>query len=143
MQNQDGRVLRKLKENHKKRSTGPSRVVPHRSTTPARTCLTSLFGWEAVSQADMAALDTNGFGLNLLSSLTPCSYGEQAGMDAGGVRTVYVRLLRSQLAVEESPRCRLNGAKRSLILSRKSQFFRVESLPELSVSRFHPGFDHS
>jgi hypothetical protein len=31
-------------------------VVPHRSTTPARTCLTSLFGWEAVSQADMAAL---------------------------------------------------------------------------------------
>ena len=40
-----------------KRSTGPSRVVPHRSTTPARTCLTSLFGWEAVSQADMAALD--------------------------------------------------------------------------------------
>ena len=59
-------------------------------------------------------------------------------MDAGGVRTVYVRLLRSQLAVEESPRCRLNGAKRSLILSRKSQFFRVESLPELSVSRFHP-----
>ena len=40
---------------NKKRSTGPSRVVPHRSTTPARTCLTSLFGWEAVSQADMAA----------------------------------------------------------------------------------------
>ena len=39
-----------------KRSTGPSRVVPHRSTTPARTCLTSLFGWEAVSQADMAAM---------------------------------------------------------------------------------------
>ena len=39
-----------------KRSTGPSRVVPHRSTTPARTSLTSLFGWEAVSQADMAAL---------------------------------------------------------------------------------------
>ena len=44
------------KEKEKKRSTGPSRVVPHRSTTPARTCLTSLFGWEAVSQADMAAL---------------------------------------------------------------------------------------
>ena len=44
------------KEKKKKRSTGPSRVVPHRSTTPARTCLTSLFGWEAVSQADMAAL---------------------------------------------------------------------------------------
>ena len=41
-----------------KRSTGPSRVVPHRSTTPARTCLTALFGWEAVSQADMAALFT-------------------------------------------------------------------------------------
>ena len=40
----------------KKRSTGPSRVVPHRSTTPARTYLTSLFGWEAVSQADVAAL---------------------------------------------------------------------------------------
>jgi hypothetical protein len=40
----------------KKRSTGPSREVPHRSTTPARTCLTSLFGWEAVSQADVAAL---------------------------------------------------------------------------------------
>ena len=40
----------------KKRSTGPSRVVPHRSTTPARTCLTSLVGWEVVSQADVAAL---------------------------------------------------------------------------------------
>ena len=40
----------------KKRSTGPSRVVPHRSTTPARTSLTSLFGWEAVSLVDMAAL---------------------------------------------------------------------------------------
>ena len=39
-----------------KRSTGPSRVVPHRSTTPARTSLTSLFGWEAVSLVDMAAL---------------------------------------------------------------------------------------
>ena len=47
---------REEKEVHKKRSTGPSRVVPHRSTTPARTCLTSLFGWEAVSQADVAAL---------------------------------------------------------------------------------------
>ena len=35
-----------------KRSIGPSRVVPHRS----RTCLISLLGWEAVSQADMAAL---------------------------------------------------------------------------------------
>ena len=46
---------REEKEIQKKRSTGPSRVVPHRSTTPARTCLTSLFGWEAVSQADMAA----------------------------------------------------------------------------------------
>ena len=41
---------------NKKRSTGPSRVVPHRSTTPARTSLTSLFGWEAVSLVDMAAL---------------------------------------------------------------------------------------
>ena len=41
----------------KKRSTAPSRPVPHRSTTPARTCLTSLLGWEAVSQADMAALN--------------------------------------------------------------------------------------
>ena len=47
---------REEKEVQKKRSTGPSRVVPHRSTTPARTCLTSLFGWEAVSQADVAAL---------------------------------------------------------------------------------------
>jgi hypothetical protein len=36
---------------------GTTRVVPHRSTTPARTCLTSLFEWEAVSQADMAALN--------------------------------------------------------------------------------------
>ena len=41
------------KRRMQKRSTGPSRVVPHRSTTPARTCLTSLFGWEAVSQADI------------------------------------------------------------------------------------------
>ena len=41
-----------------KSSTGPSRVVPHRSTTPARSSLTSLFGWEAVSLDDMAALRT-------------------------------------------------------------------------------------
>ena len=47
---------KEAKPKKEKRSTGPSRVVPHRSTTPARTCLTSLFGWEAVSQADMAAL---------------------------------------------------------------------------------------
>jgi hypothetical protein len=60
------------------------------------------------------ALGTTRFGLDLLLSLTPCPYGEQVGMDAGGVGTVYVRLLRSQLAVEESPRCRLNGAKHSL-----------------------------
>ena len=52
----------------KKRSTGPSRVVPHRSTTPARTCLTSLFGWEAVSQADMAALSSLADNLNLSSN---------------------------------------------------------------------------
>ena len=45
-----------LKAKQQKRSTGPSRVVPHRSTTPARTSLTSLFGWEAVSLVDMAAL---------------------------------------------------------------------------------------
>ena len=48
----------KKKRLQKKRSTGPSRVVPHRSTTPAQTCLTSLFGWEAVSQADVAALNS-------------------------------------------------------------------------------------
>ena len=36
--------------------TGPCCVVPHRSTTPARSSLTSLFGWEAVSLDDMAAL---------------------------------------------------------------------------------------
>ena len=35
---------RNKRQRNKKRSTGPSRVVPHRSTTPAR-CLTSLFGW--------------------------------------------------------------------------------------------------
>ena len=37
-------------------STRPSRVVPHHSTTRARSSLTSLFGWEAVSLVDMAAL---------------------------------------------------------------------------------------
>ena len=41
---------REEEEVQKKRSTGPSRVVPHRSTTPARTCLTSLFGLEAVHE---------------------------------------------------------------------------------------------
>ena len=30
-------------------------MVPHRSTTPAQTCLTSLFGWEAVAHGDMVA----------------------------------------------------------------------------------------
>ena len=48
----------KEKRETKSAAPGPSRVVPHRSTTPAQTCLTSLFGWEAVSQADMAALKT-------------------------------------------------------------------------------------
>ena len=38
-------------------STQPSRVVPHRSTTWARPCLTALFGWEAVTQGEMAACD--------------------------------------------------------------------------------------
>ena len=53
-----GRTVRPrvLNGQKQKRSTGPSRVVPHRSTTPARTSLTSLFGWEAVSLVDMAAL---------------------------------------------------------------------------------------
>ena len=36
-------------------STRPSRVVPHRSTTRARSSLTALFGWEAVTLDDMAA----------------------------------------------------------------------------------------
>ena len=58
---EEERERKKKEREHKKRkrSTGPSRVVPHRSTTPARTCLTSLFRWEAVSQADMAALPIN------------------------------------------------------------------------------------
>ena len=47
---------KRMRQKQKKRSTGPSRVVPHRSTTPARTRLSSLFGWEAVSLVDMAAL---------------------------------------------------------------------------------------
>ena len=38
-------------------STRPSRVVPHRSTTRARPCLTSLFGWESVTQGDMAVCE--------------------------------------------------------------------------------------
>ena len=45
-----GKGGRRNKKRNGKRSTGPSRVVPHRSTTPARTCLTSLFGWEAVAR---------------------------------------------------------------------------------------------
>ena len=61
----------------KQRSTGPSRVVPHRSTTPARTCLTSLFGWEAVSQADVAALnlkEENQYGLTFsIPSIIACT----------------------------------------------------------------------
>ena len=44
------------REKQKKCSTRPSRVVPHRSTARARPRLTSLFGWEAVSRGDMAAL---------------------------------------------------------------------------------------
>ena len=78
------------KEEHKKkRSTGPSRVVPHRSTTPARTCLTSLFGWEAVSQADMAALKAEPKNQPLLPSqiylLTPPPYS------AGTRKFTYLR----------------------------------------------------
>ena len=41
-------------------SIWPSRVVPHRSTTQTRSCLTALFGWEAVTQDDMAACDICG-----------------------------------------------------------------------------------
>ena len=46
---------KKAKEQtNKTHSTGPSHVVPHHSTTPARASLTSLFGWEAVILACMA-----------------------------------------------------------------------------------------
>ena len=44
----------KSKRANKTHSTGPSHVVPHHSTTPARASLTSLFGWEAVILACMA-----------------------------------------------------------------------------------------
>ena len=37
------------------RSTRPSLVVPHRGTTRARSCLTSEFRWDPVTQDDMAA----------------------------------------------------------------------------------------
>ena len=52
------RERKKMKrEKQKKCITRPSRVVPHRSTARARPRLTSLFGWEAVSRGDMAALE--------------------------------------------------------------------------------------
>ena len=46
-------------QHHKKKesktlSTWPSLVVPHRGTTQARSCLTSEFGWDRVTQDDMA-----------------------------------------------------------------------------------------
>ena len=44
---------RATSQKSKTHSTGPSHVVPHHSTTPAR-ALTSLFGWEAVILACMA-----------------------------------------------------------------------------------------
>ena len=47
--------LEQIQSPNKRCSIAPSRVVPHRSTTATRPCLTSLFGWEAVSQGDMAA----------------------------------------------------------------------------------------
>ena len=46
-------------------STRPSLVFPDRGTTRARTCLTSLFEWEAVTQVDMAACTHNGAWYNM------------------------------------------------------------------------------
>ena len=84
-----GKHSNKKSKRKEKRSTGPSRVVPHRSTTPARTCLTSLFGWEAVSQADMAALEAEPKNQPLLPShiylLTPPPYS------AGTRKFTYLR----------------------------------------------------
>ena len=50
-------LKKRKRQKSKTCSTRPSRVVPHRSTTRARPCLTSLFGWEAVTQGDMAACE--------------------------------------------------------------------------------------
>ena len=44
--------------------TRPSRVVPHRSTTRARPCLTSLFGWEA-THGDMAAYEESNYSFRI------------------------------------------------------------------------------
>ena len=64
-QRKAGRLQEKKREKRRKRDSEKAqhwaflfpRGPPHRSTTPAQTCLTSLFGWEAVSQADVAALN--------------------------------------------------------------------------------------
>jgi hypothetical protein len=68
-----------VRKGKRKRSTGPSRVVPHRSTTPARTCLTSLFGLEAVSQPYGRAEDVHLSGAILSGSFGALSEirGEQ------------------------------------------------------------------
>ena len=65
-QRKAGRLQEKKREKRRKRDSekaqhwafprGPPPQY-YRSTTPAQTCLTSLFGWEAVSQADVAALN--------------------------------------------------------------------------------------
>ena len=50
------RKMMQLGERRKRiRSTRPSLVVPHRGTTRARSCLTSEFRWDPVTQDDMAA----------------------------------------------------------------------------------------
>ena len=65
-----------------KSSTGPSRVVPHRSTTPARSSLTSLFGWEAVSLDDMAALKFQKQNKLLISFYLHAHFSFQSGHPA-------------------------------------------------------------
>ena len=55
----DGVTGQANKQTNKTCSIWPSRVVPHRSTTQTRSCLTALFGWEAVTQDDMAAFGGN------------------------------------------------------------------------------------
>ena len=74
-----------LKAKQQKRSTGPSRVVPHRSTTPARTSLTSLFGWEAVSLVAMAAL-TGRLAIHILKALQRHSHHVIDAGQAAGAR---------------------------------------------------------
>ena len=84
----------KNKRANKTHSIGPSHVVPHHSTTPARATLTSLFGWEAVILACMAVCVAT-IAIDIYCHHRTAEQPSQAGSGRGGIVTTPVLRLLS------------------------------------------------